>query len=302
MTPEPRRPRAGRGAVTAGILLAAGAVFAAPLPLLGQSADWYELSSRRQTDGVEALDVDIEYVAGRLEVGTVEPGLLYRLDLGYDAARLEPVREWEVEGDEGRLGLRFRGHDHVELGDLEDMEHDELGSLSLGLSREIPTRLSLDVIAAEARLELGGAALRELTYRTGASQSTISFDAPNPVRMERIDLAAGAAEFEAAGLGNARFDRLLFAGAVGDVRLDFGGRWDGSAEGEINVGLGALRLVFPRDLGVRIEKGGIFSSFDDEGFENVDGAYVTPNWASAAHRLTLSIRAGFGDIDVTFRD
>lgn len=285
------------------VAVAAALLLATPPALAGQSAEWFELSSRRQTDGIESLEADIEYAVGRLEVGPVDAGLLYQLDLRYDARRFEPIRQWSAADGTGHLRLRFDTDDgDFDIDDFDDVDADELGGLTLGLSRDVPTRLSLGVMAAEARLQLGGVALERFVFRTGASETSIEFDAVNPVRMDRLELAAGAADFRASGLGNARFDRLAFQGLVGDVRLDFGGDWEGSAEAEINMGLGSLRLTFPRDLGVRIDKRGILTSFESVGFDEVDGAYRTPNWDSASSRLDLSIRAGFGDIDVTFVD
>ena len=285
------------------VAVATALLLATPPALAGQSAEWFELSSRRQTDGIESLEADIEYAVGRLEVGPVDAGLLYQLDLRYDARRFEPIRQWSAADGTGHLRLRFDTDDgDFDIDDFDDVDADELGGLTLGLSRDVPTRLSLGVMAAEARLQLGGVALERFVFRTGASETSIEFDAVNPVRMDRLELAAGAADFRASGLGNARFDRLAFQGLVGDVRLDFGGDWEGSAEAEINMGLGSLRLTFPRDLGVRIDKRGILTSFESVGFDEVDGAYRTPNWDSASSRLDLSIRAGFGDIDVTFVD
>jgi hypothetical protein len=306
MTPGTRElttmssPAIGRHRITAAL---ASLVLTAAGPLAGQSAEWYEMSSRRQTDGIETLEADIEYLIGRLEVGPAETGLLYRLDLRYDARRFEPIRRWSAADGAGQLTLQLRSDDgDFNVDGFDDVDSDELGSLALGLSREVPTRLSLGVMAAEARLQLGGVALERLVFRTGASETSIDFDTANPVRMDRLELAAGAADFRATGLGNARFDRLEFVGAVGDVRLDFSGDWEGSAEAEISMGLGSLRLTFPRDLGVRIDKRGILTSFDSVGFDEVDGSYRTANWESATSRLDLSIRAGFGDIDVTFVD
>ena len=284
-------------------ILAAGLLVGAAAPLSAQSAEWYELSSRRQVDGVRSLEADVEYAVGRLEIAPADAGLLYEMDLRYDARRFEPARQWTMRDGTGRLALQLHSEDaNLDFDEFEDVDSEDLGWLRMGLSTQIPTRLSLGVMAAEADIELGGVALERLVFRTGASESNISFDVPNPVRMDRLELAAGAADFEATGLGNARFDHFEFVGAVGDVRLDFRGRWDGSSEGEIRMGLGALRLTFPRDLGVRIEKRGILASFNSAGFDQVDDGYQTPNWDSADHRLTLSVRAGFGDIDVDFVD
>lgn len=297
-----RSPRAGTRRNRC-ILALATLMLTATGPLAAQSTEWYEMSSRRQTDGIDRLEVDVEYAVGRLDVGPVDAGLLYQLDLRYDARRFEPVRQWNAADGTGHLRLRFDTDDgDFDIDDFDDVDADELGALTLGLSREVPTRLSLGVMAAEARLRFGGVALERFVFRTGASEATIEFDAVNPVRMDRLELAAAAADFRASGLGNARFDRLEFNGAIGDVRLDFTGDWEGNAEADINMGLGALRLTFPRALGVRIAKRGLLTSFESVGFDEVDGAYQTPNWDSAASRLDLSIRAGFGDIDVSFVD
>lgn len=285
------------------VALAAALVVAAAAPLAGQSHDWFEMSSRRQVDGVHRLNIDIEYAVGHLAIDPADGGLLYRMDLRYDANAFEPIRTWKAADGVGRLALQMKAEDgDIDFGDLDDLHSQDMGALDLSLSREIPTTLSLGVMAAEATLHLGGLALERFVFRTGASEAAIDFDAPNPVRMDRLELAAGATDFEATGLGNARFDRFEFTGAIGDVRLDFTGAWEGSAEGEIRMGLGALSLTFPRDIGVRIEKQGFLTSFNSAGFDAVDGGYQSANWATAASRLTLQIRAGLGDIDVDFVD
>jgi hypothetical protein len=267
-------------------------------PLVAQQPDWTDLSARRQTDGIRSIAARITYVAGQLKVFSAEQGLLYDIGLRYDAARLRPERSWTVSGHEGQLDLRF---DTAGDGDTEwDFDDDEFGELRLGLSREVPASLRLDVGAAEARLELGGIPLTRFVYRTGASSTTITFDSPNPTRMDRLELAAGAAEFEASGLGNAGFEVLEFEGAVGDVTLDFTGEWTHDASADISVGLGALSLVLPRDIGVRLEKTGFLVGFNPNGMENVENGWQTQNWGSASHQLRIDLKAAFGKVDIVF--
>jgi len=231
-------------------------------------------------------------------VRAAEAGLLYDIGLHYDAALLRPERSWNAEGDVGRLELRFESTD--EDGVEWDFDDGEFGELVLGLSREVPTDLTLEVGAAESRLDLGGIPLTGLVYRTGASSTKIHFDTPNPARIGTLELAAGAASFEAAGLGNARFEELEFDGAVGDVTLDFTGDWSGDATADIAVGLGALRLVVPRDIGVRLEKSGFLAGFNPRGMEKVEGGWQTSNFDSAPHRLRIKLKAAFGKVDVQF--
>ena len=269
-------------------------------PLVAQQPDWTDLSARRQTDGIRSIDAHITYVAGKLEVFSAEEGLLYDIGLRYDAARLRPERSWKVDGHQGHLDLRFESAD--ETGTEWDFDDDEFGRLRLGLSSEVTASLRLEVGAAEARLELGGIPLTDLVYRTGASSTEITFDSPNPTRMNRLEFAAGAAEFEAAGLGNARFDALEFEGAVGDVTLDFTGEWTHNATADISVGLGALHLVLPRDIGVRLEKTGFLAGFNPRGMEKVERGWQTQNWDSAQHQLQIDLKAAFGKVDITFDD
>jgi hypothetical protein len=267
-------------------------------PLGAQQPEWTDFSARRQTDGIRAVEAKITYVAGELEVGPAEAGLLYDIGLHYDAALLRPERSWNAEGDVGRLELRFESTD--EDGVEWDFDDGDFGELVLGLSREVPTDLTLEVGAAESRLDLGGIPLTGLVYRTGASSTKIHFDTPNPARIGTLELAAGAASFEAAGLGNARFEELEFDGAVGDVTLDFTGDWIGDATADIAVGLGALRLVVPRDIGVRLEKSGFLAGFNPRGMEKVEGGWQTSNFDSAPHRLRIKLKAAFGKVDVQF--
>jgi hypothetical protein len=267
-------------------------------PLSAQQPEWTDFSARRQTDGIRAVEAKITYVAGELEVRAAEAGLLYDIGLHYDAALLRPERSWNAEGDVGRLELRFESND--EDGVEWDFDDGEFGELVLGLSREVPTDLTLEVGAAESRLDLGGIPLTGLVYRTGASSTKIHFDTPNPARIGTLELAAGAASFEAAGLGNARFEELEFDGAVGDVTLDFTGDWSGDATADIAVGLGALRLVVPRDIGVRLEKSGFLAGFNPRGMEKVEGGWQTSNFDSAPHRLRIKLKAAFGKVDVQF--
>lgn len=284
------------------------AVFAAALslilvsPLAAQDA-WYELSARRQIEGVRALQADIEYAVGRLQVGAAPRGLLYEAKLRYDSRDFEPTRSWSMDGGRGQLGLQVSTLDgNYNLGDLDDFDDSNLGALDLALSREVPTALSVAVGAAVVDMDLGGIALQRLVYQTGASETRIGFETPNPVRMDRLELSAGAAEFTASGLGNARFDYMEFNGVVGDVTLDFSGEWDGSATGNIKMGLGSLQLTFPRDVGVRIEKKSLLAPLDSTGLEAVDGGYQTSNWDTATNTISLDIRAALGSIDVSFVD
>ena len=301
------------GALTAGV----GAVLLLlALPAGVRSQEMTEVrTARRDVDQAERMDVEVEYAAGRITVDRADPGYLYQKYVRYDASRFEPTRRWtredgsallelgmESTGDEGRW-IRWDGLDiDFDLGGLENL-NEASSTLDLGLSRSVPTSLSLRIGAAESTLRLGGLPLTSLSLETGASETELTFERPNPERMDRLEIEAGAASLRTRSLGNARFGELRLEGGVGDVRLDFTGEWTRDATATVEVGLGSLRLVFPEELGVRIRRESFLASFDVPGsFERTDEGYRSENWSSAEHRLTLDLSSALGSVRISVRD
>lgn len=297
------------GAARAGSL-AALALLALATPLLAQQ--WRDFRSARQAGKITSLEVEVAYGAGSLRVGASESGLLYDASLRYDTRRFQPLRGWSTDGDRGRLRLALTsvedetGAATIRLEDwdmdfdLADLRRsgDRRGRFDLELHPGIPTDLRLLVGAAVSRLRLGGLSLTSFELLTGASETDITFAEPNRVRMSEMTIKAGAADFEASGLGNARFDHLEFSGAIGDVVLDFSGEWERSATATIKMGIGEMTIRVPRDIGVRIERRSLLLSLDADGFEKVDGVYYSPNWDDAAVRLEIDLEAVFGSVEI----
>lgn len=271
--------------------------------------------SRPLSSEVTALDVDVRYAAGRLAVGPAAEGELYTYRITYNEDAFRPLKEWSLQDGTGTLHVGIRKGDRdqdekkswwrrlltldFDFGwNLDDLDDDD-ASLRLGLSPEVPSRLDIEVGAAESRLELGGLSLSRLEISTGATDTEVTFDRPNRTSMERLQLEAGAASFRASGLGNARFRELSFRGGVGEVRLDFTGEWTADAEASVEMAMGSLRLVFPRNLGVRIHREGFMASVDAPGFINTEGGGLeSQNWADAEHRLELSVRSAIGSVEI----
>ena len=272
-------------------------------------------TARRDVNQAERMDVEVEYAAGRITVDRADPGYLYQKYVRYDASRFEPTRQWSREdgaallelgmestGDEDRW-IRWDGLDiDFDLGGVDELD-EASSTLNLGLSRSVPTALSLRIGAAESTLRLGGLPLTSLSLETGASETELTFDRPNPERMDRLEIEAGAASLRTRSLGNARFGELRLEGGVGDVRLDFTGQWTRDATATVDVGLGSLRLVFPEELGVRIRRESFLASFDvPASFERTDEGYRSENWSSAEHRLTLDLSSALGSVRISVRD
>lgn len=313
-TPGSAHRLCARAAVGCLALLALIALRAESLP--GQ--EWTEFRSSRQAHAVaESFALEVVYGAGRLSVEAGDGDLLYDVRVRYDSERFKPVRQWSLTEGRGRMRVGLTTVDEdgdwisalasgdfefdpelsVDLDDFEGID-ESAGTLDLKLGRRLPVDLKLAAGAAATEVALGGVAVSRLELTTAASETELSFDSPNTVRMAELVIKAGAAEVRTEHLGNARFDRFDLTGGVGDVVLDFTGDWDGDATGTVKMGLGSLELKIPSDIGVWIRKSSVLTSFSAPDFDKVDGGYRSRNWESAQHRLELELKTAFGAIDI----
>ncbi len=280
--------------------------------------DWTEFRAARQSHSVsESLTLEVVYGVGHLSVEPAAGDLLYDVRMKYDATKFRPVRSWTLEDGRARLtvGLTTVGDDgswieelrsgdldvdtdlSLDLDDLKDID-ESAGTLELKLGRLLPVDLKLSAGAAKSEVELGGVAVSRLELTTAASETELSFDSPNPVRMAALVIRAGAAEITAERLGNARFDLLDVKGGVGDIVLDFRGEWEGDASGTVRMGVGSLKLKVPADLGVWVRKSSFLTAFSAPGFEKLSDGYRSSNWEGAERHLELELKTAFGAIDV----
>ena len=281
----------------------------ARMPVVAQ--EWRDFRTARQLGDLEALEIELMYAGGRLDVSPSDTHLLYDVRLRYDAERSLPRREWRRVGRTGHLRLttasssedRRDADDALRSGELEleledlPRDADAAGRLDLSLNSSVPTDLRLGIGAGRARLDLGGAHLTALEIITGAGDVEVGFARENRAAMELLSIKSGATAFMAEHLGNARFRRLEFYGFVGDVVLDFSGSWRSSAEAEIRMGLGELLMRVPAHIGVRVRRRGL-ASLNAANFEKVGDYWLSPNWETARVRLEITLVAGLGSVIV----
>ena len=103
----------------------------------------------------------------------------------------------------------------------------------------------LKVAAADVKIDLGGLAVRKLLLKTGATDASLAFSAPNTMRMESMDLKVGAAGFKATGLANANTNTIRLRAGIGDWDLSFDGQWTHDITLDAKVGLGSLNIHVP---------------------------------------------------------
>ncbi len=273
------------------LAVVAGALLLASLPLSAEAQSWRSVTMSRQVSGEDQVDVRVRFGAGRLTIEPGDLGTLYRMHLRYDEETFEPVAEY----DGRRLDLGVEGTKHSIKWRKEDTQEMELF-----LARDVPMNLDLEFGAVRADIDLGGLQMTELHLETGASESRVDISAPNPIRMAHASLKVGAADFHVKNLGNLNAEDITVDAGVGKVVLDFRGDWAGDADVSVEMGLGALELRFPEGLGVKLLKDTFLTSLDSEGLVKRGDAFYSLDWEEAAHRITVTVDAAFGSIDVVW--
>jgi hypothetical protein len=265
------------------------------LPSLAAGQTWQSVSGSRRVHGEERLRVEVEFAVGTFRLYPAEGTALYHTDILYDAEYFEPRIEYDARRGRLYLGVTPEVESGLDL-DYDDTEQ----YLTVGLSRSVPTTLELKFGAARAELDLGGIPLERAEIKTGASESVISFDEPNPIVCDRLEVGAGAAEFTLEQLGNARCRVIEVAGGVGDITLDFTGQWDGAVNTRVKivVGFGEVNLRLPIGLGVEVDIDRIFAGFEASGFVKHGSRYVSHGYDGAEQKLRLDIKAALGDVNV----
>ncbi len=254
-----------------------------------EAQSWRTLTSSRQASGESDVRVKVDYAAGTFSVKPGDRDLLYQMTLTYDEEHFEPVTSYR----DGTLNLGIEGtRKNI------DLDGDNESRLDLQLSRGIPMSLDLEFGAVKADFDLSGIPLLNLNVSTGASESRLVINEPNPVAMEEADFEVGAASFEAQGLGNLNAERISVDAGVGNVELDLTGEWKRDGRVSVDMGLGALTLRLPTDVGIRIRRDTFLTGFKAPGMEKRGDDYYSANWETADLQLTISVDAAFGSIEV----
>lgn len=281
------------------LVLAAAGVALLPTATV-RAQEWRTLQASRSLAEFGARDtlrVRVGYAVGKLSIGEAANGLLYDLDVRYDANErrvhysFDPAaRLLTVGGDSGFARAFAFDHDGGHEGPSP--------SLALKLAPGIPLDLALRFSAADAVLDLGGLDVSRLSVDAAASGGKLTFGAPNSSHIRDGELRATAAELEVNRLGNARMDTVRAKATLGHIDLNLDGEWTGNTALDLDAVLGVITVRVPADVGVKIDASTTLGSIDSPGFTARDGALYSDNWSTAKRRVTVAGRAVFARLEV----
>ena len=159
-----------------------------------------------------------------------------------------------------------------------------------------PFDLTINAGAYRSRLNLGGLPITELRINDGASESRVSFDAANPLTMEKLSYKTGASTVTLEKLGNANFSKFDFEGGTGSYMLDFSGDLRQNATVNIKVGLSNVELRVPSGSNCRVTVSGGMSSINPRGTWTINN--TTYSTQGQGPLLEINIEMGLGSLDL----
>lgn len=261
-------------------------------PLAGQTMR--STTSTRQRHAIKDLNARIEFAAGTLTLRAARGTTLYNMNLQYDADRYSPISRFDAASNALVLGVQNVGNAGLRVSSKRHLQQNAVVELSPDVN------LSLDVSfgAVEAGIDLGGLRLTDARIRTAASQTSLRFSQPNRAVCSSLELNAGAAKFEAVGLGNSGCQEIRFDGGVGEVTLDLTGQWTTDSRLVANVAIGGVTLRLPRQLGVELVVDRFLASFNPVGFSRKGSSYFSEGYDARERHLRIEIKTTVGDINV----
>ena len=248
----------------------------------------------------KSISVNIDFGAGTLKLSKASAGKIVEASLEYDPDKVKPRINYDLMGTKGKLQVDmkspYRKDDGINFNypDLKKNDWD------LKLSTEIPLTLDLDLGASKSDLDFSGMQITDCKISTGASETSLRFDTPNPVRMSLLKIEAGIAKFRASNLANANFDRFKFDGGVGSYTLDFRGELNHRTDIAIEVGLGSTTILIPKRFGVKlISDGSFLSSVSFDRMQKIrSDVYVNDQYGKTESELVINLDTGIGSVNL----
>lgn len=254
--------------------------------------DMQTMHESRPAGTAKALDLDLKYDVGNLEIAKTADSNLFSFDLQYDRRRYDPAFRFE-DGERASMRLALNGRH-----DLGGRTGHNDNDLSIHLSDQLPMNLDLTTGVSESRLELTSLQIQRLHLRGGVGKTEVTFDKAIPAPMHSLDVESGVGELIIHGLGNTRVEQVDLKGGIGRTELDFtGAAGMATIDATVKVGVGAVRLTIPRDADVDLEgRGGFLSNISAPSFDRQGHTY-THRGGGGSH-LHIRVESGIGSVEV----
>jgi hypothetical protein len=248
----------------------------------------------------KALRVILEVSFGNISIERGERDRIATVDYDEEEESKHKLYvSYDITDDTGTLYIKLKGSTHF-WGDDED-RGDHHRQLDIKLSDAIPISFEIELGAGSGDIDLTDLQVKDLNVSTGASSVNMKCNKPNPINANDISIESGVSKFTATDLSNLNFSKLKFSGGIGSYKLDFNGKLKQSAEVQIEVGLGSIKIYIPKSIPARLVYDDHWlSSFhiDDDFDKKQNDVYETEDFDNTSKHLIIQMEAGLGSVRV----
>jgi hypothetical protein len=251
------------------------------------------------------LAVNLEAAFGTVYVSRGDPEKICTVDIkGTESDKPRGRINYKIRDGVGKLDI-----DLSKFGDSEfeaDEKHLDLGDFESGkwyvrLTDQIPISFNVELGVGKGDFDCAGLQIKNFVLSTGASSVNVRFPQPNKVEIDNMKIETGVSKFVGESLGNANFRHFQFSGGVGSYTLDFTGQLKREVDVKVEVGLGSVTIIVPRDVGARVvyQESWVSKIDLDRDFEEKwDGQYFSDNYNTASGRMNINVESGFGHVKI----
>jgi predicted membrane protein len=252
------------------------------------------------------LAVKLEAAFGKLYISRGDSKKICTIDIkDTDTDKPRGTINYTISNGVGRLDIDLSKFGESESG-TDDRHHLDLGDLESGkwyirFTDQIPISFNVELGVGKGDFDCSGLLIKDFVLSTGASSVNLRFPEPNKAQIDNMKIETGVSKFVGEGLGNANFRNFQFSGGVGSYTLDFSGELKREADVKVEVGLGSVTILVPRDVGARVfyQKSWVSKIDLDRDFEEKrDGQYFSDNYNTASSRMNISVESGLGHVKI----
>jgi len=126
----------------------------------------------------------------------------------------------------------------------------------------------------------------------------LRFNSDVPMDM-KVNMGVGGGDLD---LGDLNLGELEIDVGVGGAEIDLTGSWERDLEATVHGGVGGLKLVLPRDVGVRVEAESGLGSVDASGFNREGDVYTNDLYGRTDVTLSVKLDVGIGGVGLESAD
>lgn len=126
----------------------------------------------------------------------------------------------------------------------------------------------------------------------------LRFNSDVPMDM-KVNMGVGGGDLD---LGDLNLGELEIDVGVGGAEIDLSGRCERDLGATIHGGMGGLKLVLPREVGVRVEAESGLGRVGASGFNREGDVYTNDAYGRTDVTLSIRVDVGVGGVDLEFGD